>query len=89
MGDELRRLIGRASRCFETAQLRRIVRPVVQILYFGDLEGYMRSDVQIITVGLNPTSAELPTDDSLFMFSASRPLVRGAQRDTPHRCPTQ
>lgn len=34
--------------------------PGMPILWFGDLDGYQRSQLRIITVGLNPSDAEFP-----------------------------
>lgn len=47
-----------------------VVRPSMPILYFGDLPGYLDSAIRIITVGLNPSSAEFPIAQPFMRFPA-------------------
>jgi len=42
------------------------------ILYFGNLEAYRRSAKRIITVAVNPSFAEFPTDDPWVRFPNGR-----------------
>lgn len=51
-----------------------MVVPSVPILYFGDSRAYERSEVRVITVGLNPSREEFPRSDPLSRFPTS-PLV--------------
>lgn len=46
-----------------------IVKPSMPILYFGDLEGYLNSKIRIITVGINPSKIEFPTENSFQRFA--------------------
>lgn len=50
-----------------------VVDPSVPVLYFGDRDAYSSSPLRIITVGLNPSRAEFPTDDPFKRF----PLASG------------
>lgn len=49
------------------------VTPAVPILFFGDIDAYFRSQLRVVTVGLNPSSREFPTDDPFGRF----PLAEG------------
>lgn len=46
------------------------VAPHVPILYFGRLSEYQKSDLRIVTVGLNPSVNEFPATSPLFRFPA-------------------
>ncbi len=37
--------------------------PAVPILFFGDLDAYRASPLRVVTVGLNPSRKEFPTDE--------------------------
>jgi hypothetical protein len=54
-----------------------VVDPAVPILYFGDRDAYLSSPWRIITVGLNPSRAEFPQDDTFKRFPLARGLVEG------------
>ena len=45
------------------------------ILFFGDLDAYRASPVRILTVGLNPSLLEFPTEDPFSRF----PLAEGPE----------
>lgn len=45
-----------------------VVDPAVPILYFGDLAGYRRSPIRVVTVGLNPSRGEFPAEDPWVRF---------------------
>lgn len=45
-----------------------IVKPSIPILFFGDLKSYINSKYKIITVGLNPSLIEFPTDEPSLRF---------------------
>lgn len=49
------------------------VTPAVPILFFGDVDAYFGSRLRVLTVGLNPSSREFPTDDPFQRF----PLAEG------------
>jgi len=53
------------SACF-----RERVTPSAPILFFGDLHGYRNSRLRILTVGLNPSLHEFPTDKPFLRFPA-------------------
>ena len=50
-----------------------VVKPSIPILYFGDLEGYVKSKLKVITVGKNPSLNEFrlqkQDDDSIVRFA--------------------
>ena len=45
-----------------------VVRPSIPILFFGDSQRYGRSQLKVITVGLNPSRMEFPGDDAFSRF---------------------
>ncbi|MCY4340384.1 MAG: hypothetical protein OXE48_03320 [Gammaproteobacteria bacterium] len=49
------------------------VTPAMPILFFGDLEAYRASQLRVLTVGLNPSLHEFPTDEPFRRF----PLAEG------------
>jgi hypothetical protein len=51
-----------------------IVKPSLPILYFGDSEAYFRSKRRIITVGLNPSHHEFPSENYLVRFPYAKRL---------------
>lgn len=64
-------LAERAFAAFQAATARTpeiVVTPAVPILYFGDAQAYARSPRRIVTVGLNPSFAEFPTDEPFRRF---------------------
>jgi hypothetical protein len=44
------------------------------ILFFGDVFGYVRSEVKVVTVGLNPSLAEFPTSNPWLRFPGAAGL---------------
>ena len=78
--DALHAFVHRAWDCFEAANqgtAQCVVQPSMPILHFGDLDRYWRSDPKVVTVGLNPSSAEFPAEDPWMRF-----------RQAPSRRPT-
>jgi hypothetical protein len=55
---------------FETADMPQ----AMPILFFGDYEKYFSSPIRIITVGINPSKSEFPTDDSFQRFPDMREM---------------
>jgi hypothetical protein len=53
-----------------------LVRPSIPILYFGDLRRYRQSQLRVLTVGLNPSNREFPSDDPFRRFPAAANLDR-------------
>ncbi len=56
----LNSLVKDAWKAFECAAPSSRAHPAMPILFFGDLEAYSASPVQVVTVGSNPSSAEFP-----------------------------
>ncbi len=52
-----------------------VVRPSVPILWFGDSVAFSKSDVRVVTVGLNPSRVEFPEEDRFLRFPAARLLT--------------
>ena len=44
------------------------VKPAVPILFFGDLDAYRASSLHVLTVGLNPSLREFPSDQPFRRF---------------------
>ena len=44
------------------------VTPAVPILFFGDLDAYLASPLRVVTVGLNPSLHEFPTEEPFRRF---------------------
>ena len=74
-------LVTRAMYAFDRAAERPCcVRPAVPILFFGDLDAWLKSPLRVLTVGLNPSLHEFPGDDPFHRF----PLAAGAGgRESP------
>lgn len=53
-----------------------LVQPSIPILYFGDIERYRQSRRRVLTVGLNPSDREFPSDDPFRRFPAAATLDR-------------
>lgn len=69
MDRELRELVARAwSHHRSTSSEPWLVEPSIPILFFGDLAAYTDSDIKIVTVALNPSNREFPTDDPFARF---------------------
>ena len=62
-----------AWRAFECAPVPPRVDPSIPILFFGDLEAYCKSELRVLTVGLNPSSSEFPKKAPFCRF----PLADG------------
>lgn len=63
-------LVALAWRAFDRAlKLPSCVKSSVPILFFGDYQKYQSAMTRILTVGLNPSLHEFPTDDPLKRFS--------------------
>lgn len=56
----------RIYKCFEKECF--IVKPSIPILFFGDHEKYLSSKTKILTVGLNPSKREFPSDEPFRRF---------------------
>ena len=69
-------LVAAAWRAYDNAAgLPSRVSPGAPILFFGDLDAYRASPVRILTVGLNPSLLEFPTEDPFSRF----PLAEGPE----------
>ena len=51
------------------------------VLFFGDLDAYLASPLRVVTVGLNPSLREFPSDAPFQRF----PLAAGATAENPGR----
>jgi hypothetical protein len=58
-----------------------VVRPAVPILFFGNSKRYFASPLKVITVGLNPSHAEFPSDDRFSRF----PTIAEMELDSAQR----
>jgi len=65
----------------EDESLEHLVRPSVPILFFGDSDRYLGSQVRVLTVGLNPSREEFPRADPLLRFRAAVQLQDDAETD--------
>ena len=75
-------LVAAAWRAYDNAaRLQSRVTPAAPILFFGDLNAYRASPLRILTVGLNPSLLEFPTEDPFSRF----PLAEGAEGREPDR----
>ena len=64
-----------AMRAFDCVYKRPwCVKPAVPILFFGNLEAYRASPLRVLTVGLNPSLHEFPSDRPFRRF----PLLEGS-----------
>ena len=67
-------LVAGAWRAFENAAaLPARVCPSIPILFFGDLQAYFDSAVRVLTVGLNPSRREFPSESDFQRF----PIAEG------------
>lgn len=55
--DRIDELLNDAWAMYDLSQTH-VLKPSLPILWFGDLEAYLQSDLRIITVGLNPSAEE-------------------------------
>ena len=75
-------LVTHAMRAFDRAMERPCcVRPAVPILFFGNLDAWLKSPVRVLTVGLNPSRHEFPEHEPFHRF----PLAGGSRGRTPSR----
>jgi len=51
-----------------------LTKPSIPILYFGDLPSYMKSEIKLITVGLNPSHNEFPKNNRFARFKKAENL---------------
>jgi hypothetical protein len=65
----------------EAKSLTHLVRPSVPILFFGDSERYLSSEVRVLTVGLNPSHNEFPPADAFARFRGAARLQQQAKVD--------
>ena len=49
-----------------------LVNRSMPILFFGDSDHYLSSQLRVITVGLNPSRAEFPEEDRFLRFCSAR-----------------
>lgn len=87
----LRRLVEAAWRAHAKVSVPPAVHPSIPILFFGDYGAYFDSAIRIVTVGLNPSSQEFPTDGPFSRFPSSEQLIGSgcssdADRDLYLRC---
>ena len=74
--------VKRAWRAFDRVGGRTwCVNPAVPILFFGDLDAYRSSPLRVLTVGLNPSLHEFPSDRPFRRF----PLPEGSLGREPSR----
>ncbi|HTS05574.1 MAG TPA: hypothetical protein VMP68_08330 [Candidatus Eisenbacteria bacterium] len=60
-----------------------VVRPAIPVLFFGDSNRYLSSPLKVVTVGLNPASAEFPDAHRFNRFPIMSGLPTGpVQRET-------
>ena len=45
-----------------------IVSPSIPIIWFGDIEKYMRSKLKVVTIALNPSNREFGTQPTDYFF---------------------
>ena len=75
-------MVAAAWRAYDDAnRLPSRVTPAAPILFFGDLDAYRASPMRILTVGLNPSLLEFPTEDPFSRF----PLAEGVDGREPDR----
>ena len=61
-------LVPKAWRAFDCAPGLCRVDPSIPILFFGDLEAYLKSQLRVVTVGLNPSAKEFPKFPDISSF---------------------
>jgi hypothetical protein len=49
-----------------------VVKPSIPILFFGDSNRYLSSELKVLTLGLNPSRIEFPKEDRFLRFSCAR-----------------
>lgn len=79
--EHLEDVVAGAWHCFEqAADFESRVAPAVPILFFGDVDAYFESPLRVVTVGLNPSLIEFPTDKPYDRF----PLAEGLTAQDHH-----
>ena len=75
-GRHLSEAVAMAWQAFDRAADRTCrVTPAVPILFFGDLDAFRASPLRVVTVGLNPSLHEFPTDEPFRRF----PIAEGSR----------
>lgn len=75
-------LVDQTWQAFDRAgKLPSRVTPAAPILFFGDLDAYLGSPLRVLTVGLNPSLHEFPSDNAFARF----PLIRNQGEREPSR----
>jgi len=59
----------------------RIKNPSIPIMYFGDYEKYIKSPLKVITVGLNPSHEEFPTQAPFKRFFGAEKIYKKEKLD--------
>lgn len=75
LSDVWKSIAARAWALLEDRDLTFAVRPSIPILFFGNLDAYSRAPLKIITVGLNPSRHEFPSDDTFRRFPSESPVL--------------
>ncbi len=52
--------------------------PSIPILYFGNYPSYKKSEIKIITVGLNPSHREFPIEDRFLRFRKAEKISKNS-----------
>lgn len=74
----LTRVVEKAWHSFESAaESASRVTPAIPILFFGDFDAYLKSPLRVVTVGLNPSLEEFPTDTPFLRFPAAERIAVG------------
>lgn len=75
-------LVDQAWQAFDLAgNLPSRVTPAAPILFFGDVDAYLDSPLRVLTVGLNPSLHEFPSNDAFRRF----PLIQDHGEREPSR----
>lgn len=77
MDSALLHLVDQAWQCFEATPSEFRASSSVPILFFGDLAAYQASPLRVVTVGLNPSGDEFPSNDPMSRFPLARGLKGG------------
>jgi hypothetical protein len=80
-------LVQKAKKAHASARPSIAVSPSIPILYFGDCDAFRRSKTRILTVGLNPSLREFPSDDPFLRFPAYKSSYQTALNRYFHNCP--
>ena len=79
--EHLVELAAAAWRAYDAASSPPRVTPAAPILFFGDLDAYLKSPLRVLTVALNPSGHEFPKVDPFSRF----PLAKGVEGREPDR----